>query len=354
MSARLLWLLIPVVLLAAPAVAVAPAAAHYVPQSGDHFQYFEEWALTGETGADYTGYAENEYVTGTIGVTSVAANGTVAAYYSSTDRWENNTGSEYAWTSSGTFTFSASTFHYLEGTDNQTGYTNPFVWFYMNDSLSVGSSFYVLNTGMNVVSTDFAYDLAPGGQYVRTIFTEGNGSYERDDVYGIFSATYNWQSYFDPSTGYIVGYLYTEQDTNQSNGESFSVSDLLYVTSTSYPLTPASAPSGGSSPSGFPTALVLVLVVVIVVIVIVVVIALALRSRARRLPAHSPTGSVGFGPPPVPPAVGAPPPVHLTPSGQPAIQQVVLRETVKVPCQYCGTLIDSTATVCPVCGAPRT
>jgi RNA polymerase subunit RPABC4/transcription elongation factor Spt4 len=27
---------------------------------------------------------------------------------------------------------------------------------------------------------------------------------------------------------------------------------------------------------------------------------------------------------------------------------------VKVPCRYCGTLMDSTATVCPKCGAPRT
>ncbi|HEV8049715.1 MAG TPA: zinc ribbon domain-containing protein [Thermoplasmata archaeon] len=27
---------------------------------------------------------------------------------------------------------------------------------------------------------------------------------------------------------------------------------------------------------------------------------------------------------------------------------------MKVPCRYCGTLMDSTATVCPKCGAPRT
>ncbi len=50
-----------------------------------------------------------------------------------------------------------------------------------------------------------------------------------------------------------------------------------------------------------------------------------------------------------------PPPasVNLIPGGQPAVQQIVIKETVKVPCRYCGTLMDSTATVCPQCGAPR-
>jgi len=352
--ALVLALVLPLVLLAAPAPAVVPAASHYLPQSGDHFEYFEEWVLTGETG-NYYGYAENEYVNGTVGVNSVASNGTVAAYYSNTDLWENNTGSEYAWTSSGTFTFSPSSYHYVEGTDNQTGYTDPFVWFYMNNSLPVGSSLYLLNTQMKVVSTDDAYELPPaGGHYVRTIFTEGNGSYERNDVYGVFSATYNWQTFFDPSTGYVVGYLYTEQDTNSSSGESFAVSDLLYVTNTSYPLTATSGPSSGSTPSAFPESLAIAIVVGIVVVVVIVILVILARSRRAKLPTHSAGGSVGFGPPPAAPPVGMPPPVHLTPSGEPTVQQVVIRETVKVPCRYCGTLIDSTATVCPVCGAPRT
>jgi len=336
----------------APPPAVAPAAGHYLPSTGDRFQYFEEWVLTGESG-NYTGYAENQYTNGTVGVTSIAANGTVSAYYSNTDVWENNTGSEYAWTSSGTFTFSSSSFHYVQGTDNQTGYSNPFVWFYMNNSLSPGASFYLLNTQMDLVSVDNAYALPPADHYVKTIFAEGNGSYERNDIYGVFTATYNWQSYFDPSTGYEVGYLYTERDSNPSAGASFDVSDLLYVTNTSYPLTATSAPSGGSSPSGFPESLAILLVVLIVVIAVVLVVVILVRSRRAKLPPHSPAGAVGFGPAPGPPP-GVPPPVHLTPSGQPAVQQVVIRETVKVPCRYCGTLIDSTATVCPVCGAPRT
>jgi rubrerythrin len=43
----------------------------------------------------------------------------------------------------------------------------------------------------------------------------------------------------------------------------------------------------------------------------------------------------------------------LTPSGQPAVQQIIIKETVKVNCRYCGSLIDSTAETCPFCGATR-
>jgi hypothetical protein len=325
-------------------------SGHYVPQAGDRFYYTETTFLNGGTG-DYTGYTESTYLNGTVGVTAVLPNGTETASYSNAGTWSNNTGSSEPLESSGTFTFSAVTYHYVQGTDNQTGYTNPYVWFYMNNSLGTGATFYVLNTQMTVESTNTSYGLgSPATRYVATIAAQGSGSFARDDVYGQFTATYTWQSYFDPSTGYIVGYLYVEHDTNAS-GDGFTITDTLWVTSTTYPLTSAAAPASGGG--GGVSDLLVVALVLIAVVIVVLVIAVAVRARRHRgppLPRHSAGGSVAYAPAPG----YAPPPIQLTPSQQPAVQQVVVRETVKVNCRYCGALIDSTATVCPVCGAPRT
>jgi hypothetical protein len=346
MISRFVLLVLPLLLLTVPAAAAT--GSHYVPRAGDLFHYSETINLGQGTG-DYNGYTETTLISGSVGVTSVLPNGTESASYSNSDAWSNNSGAQESWTSSGTFTFSADSFLYVQGTDNQTGYVNPSVWFYMDNGLAPGSSFTVLNTPMDVVSTDTSYSLgAPLSEAVQTIYAEGNGSFVRNDVYGNFDATYNWKNYFDPSTGYIVGYLYTEQDSN-SSGDGFTLTDQLYVTSTTYPLTAATAPASSSS-SGSSVPYLLVGVVIAVVVIVVVVAWLLSRSRRpSNLPRHSGGGDIRYGPPP-----GAPPPIHLTPGGQPAVQQIVLRETVKVNCRYCGALIDTTAAACPNCGAPRT
>ena len=351
------------VLLALPLAAGAPAtpvvAAHYIPHSGDRFQYDELTTLGNGTGVNYTGYTETTITNGSEWITAVSPEDTVSAAYFYSVSYSNSTGSSERWTSSGAFSFSAVTYRYVSGTDNQTGYYDPYVWFYMNNSLVGGGGLTLLNTGMSVVSTDDNYDLGgTTGRYVVAIFTEGNGTFFRDDSYGQFTAVYTWKVYFDPSTGYIVGYLYTEQDTNAANGEGFTITDILYVTSTTYPLTPGVAPppAPASNSGGSPSADEIALIAAIVVVVLVVLALILSRSRRRAsLPRHSATGNVGYyAPPPAGSPTGVPPPINLTPSGQPAVQQIVLRETVKVNCRYCGTLMDSTATVCPNCGAPRT
>ncbi|MGA7922404.1 MAG: zinc ribbon domain-containing protein [Thermoplasmata archaeon] len=342
-------LLVPLLFLCVPAAAVS--GSHYTPQSGDSFHYSENIELGSGTG-NYSGYTESTFINGTESVTAIADNGTESATYSYTAAWSNSTGSSENWQSSGDFTFSSATYRYLQGTDNQTGYSNPFVWFYMNNSLTSGNSFFLLNTKMNVVSTDYSYGPPTmSGKYFRTLFTEGNGSYQRNDVYGTFDASYNWQSFFDPSTGYIVGYVYSEQDQDGTTS-GFTLTDSLAVTSTSYALTPAAAPPASSSGGGLTNLEIAIIAIVVLIVIIVVIYAVvsAARRRGRKLPEHSARGSVTYNPPPT----GVPPPINLTPSGQPAVQQIVMRETVKVNCRYCGTLIDSTDTVCPKCGAPRT
>ena len=100
--------------------------------------------------------------------------------------------------------------------------------------------------------------------------------------YGQFSATYTWKAYFDPSTGYIVGYEYVEHDTDPS-GDGFTWTENLYVTSTSYSLTAAVAGS-----SGAPVNVDLIAAIVLVIVVIVIlIIALSRRSR-KSLPKHFP------------------------------------------------------------------
>jgi hypothetical protein len=326
----------------------------YTPAAGDNFHYAESVMLNDGAG-NYTGYTETTFVNGSISVTATAPNGTESASYQNSNHWVSNQGGHESWTAAGTFTFSALTYLYVDGTDNQTGYTPPvYVWFLMDRALPEGATFYMLNSQLSVVSTNYSYDLG-GTRYVSTLYTEGTGSYQRDDDYGAFTASYTWQAYFDPTTGYIVGYLYTEHDSDFA-GDGFTWTDTLYVTSTSYTLTPGSAPATSSSSLLSTTLLIVIAVVVVLVIVIALVAWLVSRSRKNRprpLPQHATPGTIGFGSPPSPPYAPTPgaPPIHLTPSQQP-IPQVVLRETVKVQCRYCGALIDVTDKVCPNCGAP--
>jgi hypothetical protein len=167
--------------------------------------------------------------------------------------------------------------------------------------------------------------------------------YQRNDGYGQFAATYTWNAYFDPSAGYIIGYGYVEHDTN-SSGSGFTYIEDVYVNSTSYPLTTAAASNlGGNSDLMQYIDYIAALVLVTVIIIILVY---AFSRRRRRLPKHP---SQQQYPQPGPP----PQDIDLTPK-QPPVQQIVIKEVVKVKCRYCGALIDSTAEVCPFCGAPRT
>jgi hypothetical protein len=324
---------------------------HYTPKVGDSFSYSESVGLSNGQG-NYTGYTETTYVNGSVDVTGVVpANGTVDATFTNATHYVNSTGASIRAHARGTFAFSDASFLYLGNPENLTGYTNPYVWFYMNDSLGRHGHFFLLNTAFSVVSADRAFELGPGsGRYVATIAASGNGSFLRNDGYGKFTATYHWRAFFDPATGYIVGYDYTENDSNAA-GDGFTLTDALYVTSTTYPLTAAAAPS---TPTTLPAWELAAIVAGVVILVIVVVVFLVAHFRRRSLPAHSRGGAASYGLPPAPPLGPAPPPVRLAPGNEPTVQQVVVRETVKVNCQYCHSLIDSTATTCPVCGAART
>jgi hypothetical protein len=232
----------------------------------------------------------------------------------------------------------------------------------MDNSIPVGGTFTLLDTQMTVISRNYSYYLSSQNKYISTIYAQGSSNYQRNDIYGQFNAAYTWKVYFDFSTGYIVGYTYEEYDTSPSAG--FKYTENLYVTSTSYPLTtaaagPTPAPSIYISPSPrtstttqfVPNLILLPALAFVLVIVVIVVVLFAVSQGSKKpLPRH-PYQQPYQQPPPPP----GPPPenIDLTPK-QPQVQQIVIREVVKVKCLYCGALIDSTAPTCPFCGAPRT
>ncbi|MCL5680994.1 MAG: zinc ribbon domain-containing protein [Candidatus Thermoplasmatota archaeon] len=337
------------------ALVLGPAApsVHYTPRQGDYFTYYEIVNLANGTG-NYQGYTEHMTISGKEVMNSVSGNGVVSAHYNYSYIWGNSTGQTETGKYSGNYTFSSDSFLYLNGTDDQTGYVNPTVWFYMNNTIPVGGTFYLLNTEMTVSSLDYSYHLPSQNRNVKSIFAQGSSSYLRNDSYGIFNAQYTWDTYFDPSTGYILGYQYLEHDSN-SSGSGFTYTDILYVNSTSYPLTPFT----GSSPVQSNLSPLVITGVAIAAVAVIVVIAMAILIRKKRehLPKHSgepaAQNKVPYPPPDRPEPVTGAPTIDLTPK-QPPVQQIVIKEVVKVKCSYCGALIDSTAQTCPECGAPRT
>ena len=219
------------------ALFVAPVAAAYVPQVGDHFSYYEVTDLGSGTG-DYTGYSEHATYNGVETINGVNTDGTVSAHYSYSYSWRNSTGTIETGNPSGDFTFSPVTFLYVNGTDDQTGYVNPTVWFVMDNSIPSGRYLFSSeHRDDSRIQKLWLFSYVPRQKCERDLCSRTVG-YERNDVYGQFSATYTWKVYFDPSTGYIVGYSYDEHDTNTS-GTGFTYTENLYVNSTSYPLTAA-------------------------------------------------------------------------------------------------------------------
>lgn len=347
-----------VFLLTGAIVANMHSVSAYAPQKGDYFKYSETITVNNGQGS-YSGYTDQSKITGTEQMNGV--NGSIiSASYGYSYQYSSSQGSSTSSSVSGNYSWSSNNFTYVNGTDDQIGYSSPiYVWFAMNPSMPVGSTFYVLNTQFTVLSKNYSFQLPAEGKYVQTIRAEGTGQYQRNDSYGVFTAPYTWYEYFDPSTGYIVGYNYVEQDNGQYQGQagSFTYTDNLYVTSTSYVLALASAPPNSSSstttnPSGlFGLAPYLGYLVVLAVVLFIVVIGIyaATRRRGRdhSLPKHSQTP---YAPPSPPTSTPGESKIDL---GSKPSEQVVIREVAMVNCKYCRTLIPSTAETCPYCGGPR-
>lgn len=319
---------------------VSQAALAFVPAAGTGFTYTEHTTVGNGAGV-YTGYTDQTLYNGSEQITSVNGNVVSAAYdyhyvYSNNQESNTTTGSD-----SGVYTFSSTSFLYINGTDDQPGYVHPTVWFAMNNSLPVGGKFTLLNTVFTITGKNYSYYVPTLGYTVKAITAVGTGEYQRNDSYGVFNATYTWHAFFDPTSGYIIGYQYVEQDAGEWHGQigSFTYTDNLYVTSTIYPLTITYSPPTAVTPEQ-PTFLGGIMV--LAVIVIVVLLMVAFRGKRKK------TDTPEYSTPPPPPVT-----VDLMPKVQPPVQQIVIREVAKTTCKFCDSLIPTTAPTCPVCGAPN-
>jgi hypothetical protein len=343
------WAVLLTILLLSVLVAGINQASASSPQAGDFFRYSDTTNVNNGQGS-YTGYSEQTVTTGAEQVNSVSGS-SVLSSYNQTYSFSNNQGNSTSGSKSGTFTWSTGNYTYTRGTDNQVGYSKPiYVWFAVNPSLSVGNTFWALNTHFTIQSKNFSILLpTEGNRYVQAVKAEGTGQYQRNDVYGIFTATYTWYEYFDPATGYIIGYNYTEQDTGSYQGQqgSFTYIDTLYVTSTSYPLLAGTAPPATIASTLLPYLGIIVPFVILLLLIVIVVLFVRGRRRRAPLPEHSrpPPGS--------PPQPSSGPWESRIDLGSRPPEQVVIRDVAKVNCRYCGTLIPTTADHCPYCGAPR-
>ena len=345
MRSRVIPLLVLVVLLSLGLGSTSiHASTRYLPKPSDYFNYHE--TIDVNNGQGYYGtYSDHTITDGGERMNTVYPNGTVAAHYGYSWSFSNSSGYHSTGSSKGNFTYSSTTFYYVKGTDNQTGYVNPTVWFYMDNTVPGNARFELLNTQMTVLGTNASYQLSSQSRYVQSIHGQGSSSYHRNDLYGNFNAAYTWYAYFDPTTGYIIGYNYVEHDTDNS-GNGFTYTDTLYVTTTSYSLATAAAPAGPSLLSVlFPFIAFAVILFMIIIIVVVAVIA----RRRRGLPQHA----YDYSRQPTPYAPPAPQTINLEPK-QPPAQQIVIKEVAKVKCKYCGALVDTTALVCPICGGATT
>ncbi len=339
-----------ILLIALAVAANAKSVSAYAPQSGDFF-YYSETTTVNNGQNSYSGYTDQAQTTGMEKMTTISQSN-VSATYSYSFQYSNNQGLSNSSSSSGSYTWSTSSFTYVKGTDHQVGYTNPiYVWFDMNPSLPVGGTFYVLNTQFTILSKNYSLQLpTEGNKYVQSIQTKGTGQHQRNDSYGLFTASYTWYEYFDPSTGYIIGYNYVEQDNGSYQGQagSFTYTANLYVTSTSYNLAPANPPPVNPIDTLLALAPYLFFALTVVVLsVVVVVYASKRRKRMDTIPEHPP------GPATLPSALSSTPLESGIDLGSKPPPQVVIRDVAKVNCKYCGTLIPTTADTCPYCGGPR-
>lgn len=329
-------------------ISIPGGHAETTPPKGLFFNYAELTSINNGKG-NYTGFYCKYWVNGTETVSQIFSNGNISMNYNYSCAVRSvNYNYFNSRMGAGNFTFSTITCAYTNGTDNETGYINPHIWFYTNPSIKLNSNKEILNTEMKVASVDYNYYPGNSNKNISTIFLTASGTYVRDDSYGVFNASYTWNAYYDKSTGFIVAYVYSEVDSN-GQGDGFTCTNTLYVKSSSYGVNISPVTASPEKGSSFP--FMDMAFAALFVFAIIVILAMSINRRNKNnIKRHSNTG--GEVRMTQNPDDGNKKEIHLDPKSS-GTEQVVIKEIVKVKCQYCGALIDSTLAKCPVCGAPR-
>jgi ribosomal protein S18 acetylase RimI-like enzyme len=203
-----------------------------VPTSGTNFTFQDNYQIT-NGGGNYSGYSESQNAQYHYTVLSIVGDN-VTVNGSGSYQWTNSTSSGSGnWAE--TFAFSAVTRLYTSGFDVLGSYPNASVWFWIPTGLSEGQGVRILDTNFTVVSLASTVWLTYFPPVPRIgVELMASGSYTRDDVYGVYTATFTDRYWFDPTSGFVIGEYYTEQDNGA--GGSFDYDEQLFVTQASYPL----------------------------------------------------------------------------------------------------------------------
>ncbi len=243
-----------VMALALPIV-LSSAAVAATPQTGDFFEY--DYSTSVDNGGQaYAGYTDSLHAHYHYSVESVSGD-TVTVVGTGTWSYQDSNGLSNSGTDTYNPVFSTTSRRYLSGVDaNVTG--PAWVWFWIPTNVTVGQVVYVLDEPLTVKSLGATVWL--GAVPHSTVLLEGSGEYTRNDEYGLYTADYQDQYYYDRATGFIVSEQYTEQDTGTWQGQpaSFRYRATISVTASSYAI-PLDLLSFALLYIGVPAAVVLVI-----------------------------------------------------------------------------------------------
>lgn len=212
-------------------LALSAFAMAATPQTGDYFEYDYNTSV-GNGEQAYYGYSDSMHSHYRYSVVSVSGD-TVSA--EGTGSWSYQDSNGLVLSGSDTYhpVFSVTSRLYLSGIDvNLTGPAA--VWFWIPTNVTLDQVVYVLDEPLKVTSLSTTIWL--GAIPHTAVLLEGTGTYTRNDEYGVYTADYTDQYYYDRATGYFISEKYTEHDvgTWQGSPASFDFHADSIVTATSY------------------------------------------------------------------------------------------------------------------------
>ena len=209
-----------------------PSGRAALPTSGTSFTYqYNTYLQNG--GGNYSGYSEQQTSTYTYHVRSVVGDNVTM---DGSGSWQfSNSTTSYGGSWSEQFAYSDVTRLYTDGFDVLGNYTKPYVWFWIPTGLAVGQTLGILDENFTVVSlasTTWLWVFPPTPRV--GVELDASGGFLRNDVYGVYDATYTDQYWFDPSSGFIIAEEYHEHDAGAFG--SFDWVEQVFVTSATYAL----------------------------------------------------------------------------------------------------------------------
>jgi len=185
-----------------------PAAAPFPSDPGDWFEYdFNTYTDQGE--GDYSGYWDEMKSHSRYEIMEVDGDN-VTVHRTGSWSFRASDGASDGATFDSVFYFNLTSRLYNGPYDVDGVYVDPIIWFWVSPPLANGQIAPILDDTFTVRAADDTiwFGLVPKS----AARLESTGTYERDDAYGRFTATYTDRYWFDRETGFIVGELYEERD----------------------------------------------------------------------------------------------------------------------------------------------